>query len=182
MTFCVFLFVDNSWGKSLFWCLALEYLFFNCSGWDKAIYKTYGTGQECRINKGDDWHSHSFFCPSRQTRARACWSAAGFQSTDFVGLVLENKCNTYLDQIKLDGSHQSSWCRSLLLYCWAGRRILVYLDHWTGPPAFAACSQSSCRQAENSRNCWGISIWICDSQSTYPFALQSFSNKSKVCV
>lgn len=26
-------------------------------------------------------HSHSFFWPSRHTRAKACWSAAGFQST-----------------------------------------------------------------------------------------------------
>ena len=44
-------------------------------------YTKPGRGCEITIGLGKkEANPHSFFCPSRQTRASACWSAAGFQS------------------------------------------------------------------------------------------------------
>ena len=62
--------------------LALEDLFLDRPGRDKPVDETWSTRRSSgkQVGKFVETLVHSFFCPSRQTRARACWSAAGFQS------------------------------------------------------------------------------------------------------
>ena len=66
-------------------------------------YTKPGRGCEITIGLGKkEANPHSFFCPSRQTRASACWSAAGFQSARIQSATL-GLCSFYVahqDQIK----------------------------------------------------------------------------------
>jgi hypothetical protein len=87
MSLRILFLVDDSRWQGLFWGLALKDLFFDGTGGDEAVDEAWVRvnvvyNVRCVSTIGMYMNVHSFFCPSRHTRASACWSAAGFQSAD----------------------------------------------------------------------------------------------------
>ena len=80
MTLHVLLLVNDGRGQGLLVRLTLEDLLFDRAGRDEAIDEAWTTRSGLLDWEGEAGDIHSFFCPSRHTRASACWSAAGFQS------------------------------------------------------------------------------------------------------